>query len=475
MTRPTLLLGCALCVLYSYGQKTDTLVFLYRPDQFILSLPDRHRLDSFLLNGWDRIFINGYTDETDDEEHNLQLSMKRSRQVYDYFLNKQMSGNAVSYQFFGESAPRGDNNTEEGRAQNRRTEVIGYRYARVQQRPAAEPMKPVTRMLDNGFMITYRPGGVPASFAANMEAGSGMNFQLVTTTNEMRQNNMYNNTTRGEVLSSVLIICGRDLNPCKLDSPLLVRVPIPFSTNCPIQKIKFFNTVAENGKRIWQEQSKQLYPEVINGRTYIRLWIDNFCECINFDFKLDPDCYDTDSAQLLLVNSRIKNFSVELNGFNSVYFPKKVNDSLYSVLFLKNKLNEAPISFSLYSGKRRVRGFKDKLISTLDYDESSRQYLIRIDTLKLYFPKVNVVDASIKVNRDKYRVAPEKKKYEFLYLKHQNEEILVDFSIVDSKDRLTTFKNLPIESLNFDEIKGCYVIDRDFIKALKLQQSVSAR
>src|SRR5262249_49299213 len=148
-----------------------------------------------------------HTDETDEEEYNLQLSGKRSAAVYKYFMSKNIQSGIVSSKFFGESMPMADNSTEEGKAMNRRTEIIGYQFPRIVAKPVVDPMKPVTRTLDNGFIITYRPGTIPADMAANFAAGSGMDFQMVTNTMEMRQNNMYNNTTRGEILSSVLIVC----------------------------------------------------------------------------------------------------------------------------------------------------------------------------------------------------------------------------------------------------------------------------
>jgi hypothetical protein len=460
------------CCLCSYAQKSDTLILFYKSDQYIISKPDQKKIDDFLNKGWDRISINGYTDETDEEDYNLELSKKRSKEVYDYLQKRRVTGNTVSYQFFGETMPVADNESEEGKALNRRTEIIGYSYPRIAPRPVVDPMVPVTRTLDNGFLITYRPGSIPESVAASFE-GPGSVFQMITNTYEMRQNNVYNNTTNGELLSSVTIFCGYRLNPCKLDTPVLLRVPVPFETNCPIEKVKFFNTVVENGKRIWQEQSKELYPEVIDGQKYVRVWVDNFCECINFDFKLDPDCYPVDSVQVLLVNARLKNFTVELQGMNSVYLPKKKNDSTFSLVYLKNKSKNAAMSFSLYAGKKRIRSFRDQPLSSMRYDSINQQYTLSVDTVQIYFPKVKVADVALKVNKDKYRIAPEKHKYQFLYLNRANEKILVDFSVVDSRGKLTIFKNQPLETLRFDPNKRCYVIDRGFIKLLKHQQETA--
>lgn len=475
MHKPIHLLVASCCALVSYAQKTDSLVIHYKPDHFTISKPDELRLDSFLLQGWDRIFINGYTDETEGEEYNLDLSKKRSGEVYDYFKAKNIATITFSSQYFGESIQVADKSSEAGRALNRRTVVIGYRFPRVKVKPAEDPMKPVTRTLDNGFIITYRPGSLTEEMADRFNTESGINFRVITNTTEMRQNNLYNNTTNGEILSSVLIICNNGINPCNLDSPVLIKVPIPFRTKCPLQKVKFFNAVAENGKMIWQEQTKLLYPEEINGQQYIGIWMNDFCRCINFDFKIDPECFDTDSTQIQYVNADIKNLSAELKGLNSVYLPRKINDSTHKLLFLKNNLKDAVISFSLYSGKRRVRSFKDEPLTAFPYDEANGQYVLSTGAYKFYFPRQEVWDVVLKVNDDRYRVYAEKNKYEFLYLNRSTEKILVDFSIIGPKGRITQYKNQSIETLPFDTNTGYYIIDKKFLKTQKLAGAISGR
>src|SRR5688572_11457372 len=285
MLKPLHLFAAVFCAMFSYSQKTDTLTLFYKPDQFTISKQDQQKLDSFLLRNWDRLSINGYTDETEGEEYNLELSKKRTGEVYRYFVTKNIAAPNVSTQYFGESMPQADNSTDNGRALNRRTTIIGYQFLRIANiKPKEDPMKPVTKTLDNGFIITYRPGAIPSDMADNFASGWGLDFQVVRNTTEMRQNNLFNNTTNGEILSSVMIFRATR-NPCKLDSPVLVRVPVPAEIKCPVSKIKFFNAVAERGKMIWQEQGKLLYPEWIDGRQYICVWMDDFCEYINFDIK----------------------------------------------------------------------------------------------------------------------------------------------------------------------------------------------
>lgn len=478
MHKPLLLLAASCCTLISFAQTADTLVICYKTNEYSISKQDKQKLDSFLLRNWDRLTIHGYTDETDGEEYNLALSKKRSGEVYRYFIAKSIPPGIINEQYFGEAMPIAENTTEDGRAQNRRTEVIGYRFPRVKAKPAVpalNPMLPVTRTLDNGFIITYRPGLLPENLSDDFESGSGAGFRLVTNTTEMRQNNLFNNTTNGEILSSVLIFCGERLNPCKLDSPILVKVPIPFKTKCPVTKVKFFNAVAEKGRRIWQEQTRLLQPETINGMQYVGVWMDDFCECINFDFKIDPDCFETDSTRVFYTNGTIRNLTTELKGLNSVYIPRKINDSTSSIVYLKNKLGDAPISFSLFKDKRRVKGYKDKLVTDFPYDETTGQYMLSAGRQQFYFPRLNVWDVVLHVNGDRYRVPEDKNVFDFTYLKYKKDSIYVDFTIYETKKRAVVFRNQPLASLPYNEVKGYYIIDKKFLKELKQKMLLAGR
>jgi len=69
------------------------------------------------------IQIGGHTDNVGDEVYNQKLSEDRAKVVLQYLVNKGISSERLDYKGFGSSRPVADNNTEAGRAQNRRTEV----------------------------------------------------------------------------------------------------------------------------------------------------------------------------------------------------------------------------------------------------------------------------------------------------------------------------------------------------------------
>ena len=68
-----------------------------------------------------RLEVGGHTDAVGSEEDNLVLSEKRAKAVYDYLIERGVNADRLTYRGYGESRPVADNDTPEGRAQNRRT------------------------------------------------------------------------------------------------------------------------------------------------------------------------------------------------------------------------------------------------------------------------------------------------------------------------------------------------------------------
>ncbi len=70
-----------------------------------------------------KIVIEGHTDSIGSEAYNQKLSEKRAKAVYDYFVKKGISPDRMKTVGYGETRPKADNSTEEGRAINRRVEI----------------------------------------------------------------------------------------------------------------------------------------------------------------------------------------------------------------------------------------------------------------------------------------------------------------------------------------------------------------
>lgn len=71
-----------------------------------------------------KIEIQGHTDNTGSSEHNLQLSKRRAEAVKQYMLLFGLDSSRMISKGYGMTKPLADNGTEEGRAQNRRVELV---------------------------------------------------------------------------------------------------------------------------------------------------------------------------------------------------------------------------------------------------------------------------------------------------------------------------------------------------------------
>ncbi len=68
--------------------------------------------------------ISGHTDNVGTKPYNQTLSEKRAKSVYDYLLAKGIPVSRMISKGYGDSKPVADNNSETGRAKNRRTEFM---------------------------------------------------------------------------------------------------------------------------------------------------------------------------------------------------------------------------------------------------------------------------------------------------------------------------------------------------------------
>jgi outer membrane protein OmpA-like peptidoglycan-associated protein/Tol biopolymer transport system component len=70
------------------------------------------------------IEIQGYTDNIGEARLNEKLSENRAKAVYDFLINSGIDKNRLTFKGYGATNARFDNNTEDGRKQNRRTEFL---------------------------------------------------------------------------------------------------------------------------------------------------------------------------------------------------------------------------------------------------------------------------------------------------------------------------------------------------------------
>lgn len=101
---------------------------LFGFDQSNLSTDARINLDKLVivLNNYPDtdIEIQGHTDSTGPESYNQRLSERRAGSVSGYLVQNGISNQRINTVGMGELFPKYSNDTEEGRAQNRRVEFL---------------------------------------------------------------------------------------------------------------------------------------------------------------------------------------------------------------------------------------------------------------------------------------------------------------------------------------------------------------
>jgi len=70
------------------------------------------------------LIIGGYTDNTGAADANLKLSQQRAANTMDEIIKSGIDAQRLEAKGYGEQYPVADNATEEGRAKNRRIDIL---------------------------------------------------------------------------------------------------------------------------------------------------------------------------------------------------------------------------------------------------------------------------------------------------------------------------------------------------------------
>ena len=71
-----------------------------------------------------KVSIEGHTDNVGSEKSNRTLSESRAKSVMNALVSKGINVSRIQYKGWGQTKPIADNNTEEGKAKNRRVEIV---------------------------------------------------------------------------------------------------------------------------------------------------------------------------------------------------------------------------------------------------------------------------------------------------------------------------------------------------------------
>ena len=100
----------------------------FQTDKATLTPEDQATLDraaeSMKNNPGAHLRVEGYTDSTGSDLHNLTLSQQRANAVASYLKSKGVEGSRLTGEGFGKEDPTDTNSTQAGKADNRRVELF---------------------------------------------------------------------------------------------------------------------------------------------------------------------------------------------------------------------------------------------------------------------------------------------------------------------------------------------------------------
>ena len=103
---------------------------LFATNSANLNMPAKDNLAKLtdVLNKYPDTYVRveGHTDNTGTSDYNLTLSEKRAKEVSDYLSLKGVKADRIKTAWYGESQPKSSNETEAGKALNRRVEFSIY-------------------------------------------------------------------------------------------------------------------------------------------------------------------------------------------------------------------------------------------------------------------------------------------------------------------------------------------------------------
>ena len=109
------------------GEKIVLRNVFYEFDSFALNPMSMVELDKVVVfmqaNPALKIEIGGHTDNIGTDSHNITLSGRRAEEAMNYLASKGIASERITSKGYGMKEPVASNDTEEGKAKNRRTEL----------------------------------------------------------------------------------------------------------------------------------------------------------------------------------------------------------------------------------------------------------------------------------------------------------------------------------------------------------------
>ncbi len=122
-----------------YTLKTDTQISLAKVSGILQAYPGL------------KLQVEGYTDSVGSDDYNQKLSENRADAVKDFLISQGVQTDNISSTGYGKAKPVADNNTAQGRAQNRRVQLVVLAMRLASNRAAPTPRLPLHSSVD-GFV-----------------------------------------------------------------------------------------------------------------------------------------------------------------------------------------------------------------------------------------------------------------------------------------------------------------------------------
>ncbi|WP_029147422.1 OmpA family protein [Methylophilus sp. 5] len=142
------------------------------PEKMFEAKADKEKKDIEKAFNDRRILLVGHTDDTGSTLHNAELSERRAKVIAKLFKEAGVPEDKVFYQGAGETMPVADNDTPEGRAKNRRVEILDLSNEQVFD------MYLVNRRPNTAYYRSAAKGNSPSSTSAAVETAMNVEAPL---------------------------------------------------------------------------------------------------------------------------------------------------------------------------------------------------------------------------------------------------------------------------------------------------------
>jgi hypothetical protein len=145
------------------GQDLKQSIYFESAD-YQLKIEETQALDGFLKSlpsSWSNydFLLVGHTDNIGQADYNQKLSQNRCKTIKDYLLKKGFDANQIAYEGRGYERPAASNETNEGKAQNRRVELITMKRGTFSEAPFQVPTEVVEFNAEEGLNYAYKRSG----------------------------------------------------------------------------------------------------------------------------------------------------------------------------------------------------------------------------------------------------------------------------------------------------------------------------